>query len=140
MKKTITILAACILVIAIAYVFSMNRKELNVPQTEGVAVENIDGEAFSVEEREVSGTVVSVNTDQVPVDGPALVTIREESGTQAVIAIRSMGINLCPAQANIANPYELKSGDKVEARGQIGEESMIIPCESDAHYLRTVGQ
>ena len=96
------------------------------------------GDVTAENDRKVRGTIVSVNTDQIPADGPALVSVRQEDGNQVVIAIRSMGINLCPAQANIADVYTLKSGDMIEAQGQIGEDAMIIPCESSAHYLKVI--
>jgi hypothetical protein len=149
MKNAIVIVGVLVIVGALIYAFTMMNSErevtTQVPPTENVgngdeANNGSDNGAVPAGEIEVRGTVVSVNTDQVPVDGPALVNLRLEDGTQAVVAIRSMGINLCPAQANIADVYKIKAGDRVEARGQIGVEGMILPCESPAHYLRVVVQ
>src|SRR3712207_2065508 len=101
MKNTIILIIVLIIIGALVYAFAGNRETTEAPQPEETAEENTGGETPATSSREVRGTVVSVNTDQVPVDGPAVVTIREENGMQAVVAIRSMGINFCPAQANI---------------------------------------
>jgi hypothetical protein len=50
-----------------------------------------------------------------------------------------MGINLCAASSSIADVYSLKTGDAVGARGKVGENGQIIPCESPAHYLHLSG-
>lgn len=138
MKNIVLVLLGLILIAGVVY-FVMDKDTALAPETENVT-ENTNDENGETNDRAVKGTVVTVNTDQVPVDGPALVTIRVEDGTQAVIAVPSMGINFCAAQANLADVYSIKSGDRVEARGQVGVDSMIIPCQSAAHYLRVVSQ
>ncbi|MES2994478.1 MAG: hypothetical protein V4681_00355 [Patescibacteria group bacterium] len=89
-------------------------------------------------DRAVSGTVISVETEQAMVDGPVLVTILSETEGIAVIAVPSMGLPTCAARDNMADAFALMAGDFVEVRGSIGEEGMIIPCMSIAHYLRVI--
>ncbi|MFA5853956.1 MAG: META domain-containing protein [Patescibacteria group bacterium] len=93
-------------------------------------------EETAAEDRVVSGTVVSIDTDQVPVDGPAVVNLRTSSGAMAKILVPSFGLGLCKAKASIADVYTLKAGDRVEANGSLGVDGAIIPCQSEAHYLR----
>ncbi|HVS79816.1 MAG TPA: hypothetical protein VHF05_02465 [Candidatus Paceibacterota bacterium] len=133
MKKTFTIIILLIIVAGLAYALKMHNMAGNV------AVNDANSAASSTADREVKGTVQSVNTDQVAVDGPALVTIKQADGTDAVIAVPSMGINLCAASSSIADVYSLKTGDAVGARGKVGENGQIIPCESPAHYLHLSG-
>ncbi len=96
-----------------------------------------DGEPAS-QDRAISGTVVSINTDQVPVDGPAIVTIRVSGGVMEKILVPSFGLGLCKAKSSIADVYTLKAGDAVEANGSVGTDGAIVPCQSQAHYLRIV--
>ena len=140
MKKTTIILITVVLVLVVGYILFINNKSSDLPKNEETPSETVNEETTQTTDREVSGTVVSVNTDQVPADGPALVTIRTEEGSDVTVAIRSMGINLCPAQANILDVYTLQNGEKVEARGEVGLSGMILPCESSAHFLRVAAQ
>lgn len=128
MNKTIIIGIVVIVLLAVVGYLVTSNKEV-AP----------GGDGNSNVEQEVSGTVVSVNTEQVAVDGPALVTVQTEDG-EVVVAVPSMGINLCAARDNIADVYELSSGDEVAVLGSVGENDMIIPCESADHYLRVVGE
>jgi hypothetical protein len=125
MKNTIITIIVLVVIVVLGYILLTNKPAVN-------------NEQLVANETEVTGTIISVNTDQVPADGPALVNIKQDNGTNTVISVRSMGINLCPAQANIADVYQLKSGDKVEARGQVSEDGAIVPCESAEHYLRII--
>ncbi|HEU0085372.1 MAG TPA: hypothetical protein VFQ59_00205 [Candidatus Paceibacterota bacterium] len=127
-KKSITILLVLVLVAILVYVFTMNRNSADISQ--------IPEPVLLLEEREIRGTVLSVNNDEVILDGPSVITIRAEDGSEALIAIPSMGINLCSAKENIASPYDLKEGDVVEVRGEVGYENAIVPCQSTLHYLR----
>jgi hypothetical protein len=86
----------------------------------------------------LEGEVVSVDTTGVPADGPALITVLLDGGMEAVVAVPSMGINLCPAQANIEDYTAFEAGDMVEARGMLQTDGTVVPCESDDHYLRLV--
>lgn len=92
----------------------------------------------SADEQEVRGTVTAVDTEKAMVDGPVLITIEKEEGGTALIAIPSMGLPTCAARENIADAFAIKAGELVEARGEVGEQGMIIPCSSSAHYLRVV--
>lgn len=84
------------------------------------------------------GTIVSVNMEQAMVDGPVLITLREESGEEAIVAVPSMGLPMCAARANMADAFALTPGQYIEVHGAVGVEGMIIPCESADHYLRVV--
>lgn len=86
---------------------------------------------------EVRGTIVSVNTEQAMVDGPYLVEVDTGAGV-TTIAIPSMGLPLCAAREQIADPYTLTAGQQVIAYGAVGEDGMVIPCESPDHYLQVV--
>ncbi|MEX0673064.1 MAG: hypothetical protein WDZ82_00320 [Candidatus Paceibacterota bacterium] len=133
MKKTIIILIVLALIALFAYVFMIGGDVAEDSQLDETPSEN-------VEDTEAAGTIVSVDTDQVAADGPAFVTVLQEDETEVVVAVPSMGINLCPAQENIADVFELEAGDEVEVRGRVdsGFEGAIVPCESADHYLRIV--
>ncbi len=92
------------------------------------------------EDRTYAGVVTSVDLEKVAVDGPAVVILRTAAGTEAKILVPSFGLGLCKAKASIADVYELKVGDAVEARGSVGAESAIVPCQSEAHYLRVTSK
>jgi hypothetical protein len=127
MKKPITIIAVLVALGVAAY-FLLGNRMGDITETSDDIATTSNGE--------VSGEVISVNTDGVAADGPSHVTIKKPDGSEVVIAIKSMGINLCPAQDSIANPYDLKVGDKVSAKGQVGEDGVIVPCESAEDYLK----
>ena len=84
---------------------------------------------------EARGEIISINTEGVALDGPALVNITTEDG-EAVVAVPSMGINLCAAKDSIADVYELRAGDMVSVRGEKNENGHIVPCVDASHYLR----
>ncbi len=85
-----------------------------------------------------SGKVVSVNLDQIAADGPAVVTLQTSTGVSVQIHVPSFGINLCKARTSIADVSTLKVGDAVEVHGAAGADGAIVPCDSEAHYLRVV--
>lgn len=87
---------------------------------------------------EVQGTILAINTEQAMVDGPILILVQQNNGEPAVIAVPSMGLPTCAARANMADAYTLTPGQFLEARGSVGTDGMIIPCESTEHYLRIV--
>lgn len=105
----------------------LNQEQAQVPDA---SAEGVGGEA--------RGTIVSVDAEQAMVDGPVLITLREESGEVAVIAVPSMGLPTCAARANMADAFALAPGQYIEVRGAVGVDGMIIPCESADHYLRVV--
>lgn len=140
MQKTIIAVVVLALVGAgLYYILTMYQpnpealSELN--QEEVLAPEQEQGEEA---EGEVRGTIVSVNTEQAMVDGPVLITVRKESGEEAVVAVPSMGLPLCAARANMADAFALTAGQYIEVHGAVGAEGMVIPCESADHYLRVV--
>src|SRR5688572_1414454 len=90
------------------------------------------------EDRTYAGIVTSIDLEHIAVDGPAAIVIRTAAGAEEKILVPSFGLGLCKAKASIADVYELKVGDTVEARGSVGEDGAIIPCQSEAHYLRVI--
>lgn len=83
------------------------------------------------------GQVTEVNFEQVAFDGPTIVTFTT-AGTNEVrqLAVPSMGLIGCLAAAEIADPFQLAPGDRVEVRGRVGEDGVLVPCEDAQHYLR----
>jgi hypothetical protein len=49
-----------------------------------------------------------------------------------------MGINVCPAAEDIADPFTLTTGDYVLVRGEVDDFERIVPCGDSSHYLRVV--
>jgi hypothetical protein len=127
--KTVILVLAGIAVIAVA-VYVLGSVYAPADMSEPA------GEISGSDEQEVRGTVVLVDTSQVPVDGPALVRVRAHNGNEFVVAVPSMGINLCPAQPNIADVSVIRTGSTIEVRGEASSENRIVPCESPDHYLR----
>lgn len=127
MKKILIVLVLIAAVATLIYLFRSEKA------TDNSLVGNDDSNGDSI----ARGTIVEVDTTQVPVDGPTRITVRQENGSQVFVAIPSMGINLCPAQENIADWSILKTGDRIEVRGSELEGS-ILPCESSAHYLKVI--
>ena len=83
----------------------------------------------------LTGVVTAVDTQQMMVDGPAVVTIISPVGEMHDILLPSMGRGLCAAGENVADVSLLKEGDAVEVRGEMAEDG-VVPCTSDTHYLR----
>ena len=83
-----------------------------------------------------SGVVLSVDREAIAYDGPAYVTIDATDGSRVVVAVPSMGLNLCAAHEAILDVYTLTPGVKVEVRGALGEDGYVTPCQSAEHYLR----
>ena len=106
----------------------LNQEEVQTP--EDTQSEGAEGEA--------RGTITSVNTEQAMVDGPILITVREEGGNEVIVAVPSMGLPMCAARANMADAFALTAGQYIEVHGAVGAEGMIVPCESADHYLRVV--
>lgn len=85
------------------------------------------------------GEIVEIDLEQMKLDGPALITMLDQAGDLATIAVPSMGIRLCAAFDAIANVSTAAVGDKVEVSGSVDSEGNIVPCVSDDHYLRITG-
>lgn len=88
------------------------------------------------DEASVEGRVTLVDLEGMAVDGPGKITVATADGSVKVIAIPSMGINLCAAKDDIASVSEVTAGDTVSARGAIGPDGEIVPCEKSTHYFR----
>ena len=131
MNKTLT--AVIILVLVAAGLYAVLTK---YPRQQ--ALEMAPEEQVASEDRVVSGTVISVDTEGAMVDGPVLVTVLNEAEGIIVIAVPSMGLPTCAARDSMADAFALAAGDFVEVRGSVGEEGMIIPCMSTEHYLRVI--
>jgi hypothetical protein len=84
----------------------------------------------------VEGIISNIDLEGVVIDGPALVTVSTDGDGDKVVAVPSMGINLCAAAPNIVDIYTLSVGDIVSARGLLDEEGRIVPCNDESHYLR----
>lgn len=100
----------------------------------------VGGSVDASYDRAASGTVTSVNLDAIALDGPAVVRILTEAGTEEEIQVPSFGINLCAASKSIADVYAMRTGDRVEVNGAVSADGAIVPCESEAHYLRVVSE
>ncbi len=103
--------------------------ELNQPEPEA-PTQGVSGE--------VRGTILAVDTQQAAVDGPVLILIQQDSGEAAVVAVPSMGLPTCAARGNMTDAFALQAGQVIEVKGTVGNEGMIIPCESADHYLRII--
>jgi len=83
----------------------------------------------------LTGVVTAVDTEQMMVDGPAVVSFISPVGEMHDILLPSMGRGLCAAGEGVADVSNIKEGSAVEVRGEMTEEG-VVPCTSDTHYLR----
>lgn len=83
----------------------------------------------------LTGIVTAVDTKQMMVDGPAVVTIISPVGEMHDILLPSMGRGLCAAGENVADVSNIKEGSVVEVRGELTEQG-VVPCSSEVHYLQ----
>ncbi len=88
----------------------------------------------------VTGIVTNVDLSPVAYDGPALLTVQADSGESKIIAVPSMGRNLCQAKDSIADPSLVAVGDTVSVLGEVDSEGQIVPCVDASHYLKVVGE
>lgn len=84
-------------------------------------------------EKAVTGVVQEVDTEQMMVDGPGMLTLSTERG-EAVVLVPSLEARLC--EADIASVFLVRTGDVVEVFGLVDSEGRIMPCGSSEHYLR----
>lgn len=84
------------------------------------------------------GTVSNINKEQAMYDGPILITLLGTDGKESVISVPTMGLPTCAAYKAgfIRDPYTIEPGMTLEVAGTVAEDSTIIPCESETHYLR----
>lgn len=118
MKRTLIVIIGIALIVALVWWFNQG--------TDGTA----GGRA--------EGVISSVDTEQALFDGPYVVIIQTDSGTEEVIHVPSMGINLCEARDSIVSPSTLSNGMRVAVSGTRAEGGVIVPCESPSHYLRVI--
>ncbi len=88
----------------------------------------------------VTGTVTAVDRDQLMVDGPTIITMVTTEGSSEVVAVPSMGINLCEAADNIADVAQLAVGDTVTVSGSREEGGVIVPCTESEDRLMVIGK
>ena len=86
-----------------------------------------------------SGEVTEVSLDQMAFDGPGILKAEDNDGNIFTIAVPSMGIQLCSARENIAEISNVAVGDMVEVSGILDENSQVVPCQDEDHYLRITG-
>ncbi len=104
-------------------------EDISVPESE----ENeFDGRGSVV----VEGAIIAIDTEQIALDGPVRITISTPFEDEAIIAVPSMGILLCPAYGAMADAFTLTIGQTIEVQGYATSEGEIVPCESADHYLR----
>ncbi len=102
--------------------------------------------SYIYNEKQADITVVSDSTDRGEIlaidlaplayDGSAIITIKNDEGIPKNIAIPARGFSMCPGFKNVADISSLKVGNKIEVRGEVDSEGVIVPCVSEAHYLR----
>lgn len=142
MKKIFFALVGLVLVGAVAF-YLMRANDIPESMSETQQEQEVPLDASpeeDVQNAEVRGTVSAINGDQMAFDGPGLITLQKEDGTEAVIAVPSMGINLCAARANMTDFATFTIGDVVEVRGAVETDGTLTPCASSDHYLRVVAE
>ena len=83
----------------------------------------------------LTGVVTAIDTVQMMVDGPAVVSFISPVGEMHDILLPSMGRGLCAAGEDVADVSHIKEGSIVEVKGELTEDG-IVPCGSDTHYVR----
>jgi len=91
--------------------------------------------SLPVGEVTLTGVVTAVDTLQMMVDGPVVVTVISPVGEMHDILLPSMGRGLCAAGENVADVSHIQEGAVVEVRGEMADEG-VVPCTSEVHYLR----
>ena len=86
-----------------------------------------------------TGTVTNVDSTEVMLDGPTIITAIEASGEEFIVAIPSMGIQSCVAKDSIADAYNIAAGDIIEVSGTPDEEGKVVPCADDDDFLTVTG-
>lgn len=83
----------------------------------------------------VRGAVTDIDTSQIMLDGPSIVTITDEQNALRMIAVPSMGLRLCAGYPNIAGGGSIEVGDVIEVHGTVDEEGYIVPCSGPVDHL-----
>ena len=84
----------------------------------------------------VEGVVTSLDFNQIAFDGPYVINVQDENNRDYVIEIPSMGLSLCAAVLNIAEPGAIAVGDSVTVVGARGDAGQVVPCEKASHILQ----
>lgn len=87
----------------------------------------------------ITGVVTDVNTSEVALDGPTILTITTLEGTEHTVAVPSFGIQLCTAAERISELTQLAIGDNVTVRGTVDDAGVITPCNGPADMLTLTG-
>lgn len=101
---------------------------------------NSDVAKSELEKVTVTGVVMEVDRSQLMLDGPTVVTVMTAEGQNELVAVPSMGINLCEAVENLADVSELAVGDTVTVVGSRDDNSHIVPCAGASDKLMVTGQ
>ncbi len=88
----------------------------------------------------VAGAVEEVDTSQISVDGPYIISVETNDGTTEILEVPSMGSQLCAARTTIGSAFELEAGQEVSVRGARNSDGAIVPCDSVDHYVQVSGE
>lgn len=137
---TIAGIGALVIILALAYFMRPAEEGAVLPEQQDieetpaqeVPVDTMTGVAV------VRGTVVEVDKDQIAVDEPYRFVVESADGTRSIIAVPSMGLQLCAAYTagTLKDVNTISVGNEIEVAGSVGEGGVIIPCDSKAHYIR----
>jgi hypothetical protein len=90
----------------------------------------------SVKEETIEGTILKVDMTQTKTDGPAIVTVQTTTGDERMVEVRTEGLLICPSYRDIYDAFWLNVGEKIQARGEVNSEGVIVPCASPTHYFK----
>lgn len=102
-------------------------------------IESIDEEPIVESNIEIQGEIEAIDLSEMPVDGPARITISLSSRGTYEVQIPS-GEARCEARGNMEDITTLEIGMTIEVRGEVSPSfgPIITPCSSEDHYLRIV--
>ena len=84
-------------------------------------------------DRTVTGTVTAVDLAPMAYDGDARVDVETADGARVHVLLPAREA-LCPASYD--DVFGVAVGDRVEARGAVGEGGAVRPCTSADHFFR----
>jgi hypothetical protein len=93
----------------------------------------------ATEMKTVTGVVTEIDKEKMMVDGPLVIALMTDDSGVEVIAVPSMGRNLCVAKDSIVDADNVEVGDVVTVKGDVDMDGYIVPCMNEAHFLR-IGQ
>ncbi len=86
-----------------------------------------------------AGLVTEVVRGNLAADVPASVRFAGSDGVMYQVILPGMELPNCASRAALALPTVVSPGDRVEVRGQKGEDGAIRPCMDKADYFRVIG-